>query len=70
MSSQRTEITIRISPDGSQVQKSVKGIKGQDCVGATKFLEEGLGLVTNTEYTPEYHQAKEKKVVNVGYEQN
>ncbi|MBM4387781.1 MAG: DUF2997 domain-containing protein [Deltaproteobacteria bacterium] len=49
------EIDIQISPDG-KVTFGVKGVKGKKCKELTKFLEEELGEVLNTQLTSEYYQ--------------
>lgn len=53
---QRKELEITIGPDG-EVQVTVKCIKGQSCVGETKFLEDALGnTIESRELTPEYYE--------------
>ena len=54
----RRDIIITIGPDGN-VQISVEGVSGGDCVDLTRALEEELGDVTDRQFTSEYYQAEE-----------
>lgn len=48
-------IEVVVSPTGDISIEAV-GFKGADCETATKFLEEALGLATDRQRKPEYHQ--------------
>jgi hypothetical protein len=48
------EIEVVVGPDG-EVTINVRGGSGKSCLDATKFLEEGLGLVGRRNLLPEYH---------------
>jgi|ETNmetMinimDraft_26_1059896.scaffolds.fasta_scaffold56795_3 hypothetical protein len=48
-------IEIEIRPDGQAVVH-VQGVKGNQCIELTKFLEEGLGEVVSREETAEYFE--------------
>ena len=52
-------IEIIISSTG-EIQIDAIGFKGADCEGATKFLEEALGVVGQKTKKPEYHQSARK----------
>ena len=49
---------IKISIDKSgKVSFTVEGVKGEDCIAETKFLEDALGgQVTQRETTAEYYE--------------
>lgn len=61
----REEIELTISPNGDKVELHIQGVKGKQCLDATKVLEEGLGEVVERKNTKEMNQQPEKKVVNV-----
>ena len=48
-------IEILIRPDGTLAVDAI-GFKGTDCEQATKFLESALGLTSEKQRKPEYHQ--------------
>jgi hypothetical protein len=49
-------IEVVVSPTGDISIEAV-GFKGADCGKATQFLEEALGVCTQKQRKPEYHQA-------------
>ncbi len=55
----KRDIVIEIGPDG-EVQISVEGVAGGDCLDFTKFLEDELGEVTERTHTSEYYQEEEE----------
>lgn len=55
----KRDIVIEIGPDG-EVQISVEGVAGGDCLDFTKFLEDELGDVTERVHTNEYYQQEEE----------
>jgi hypothetical protein len=58
------EIKLKVMPDG-EVKIEVRGVKGDECLKLTEFLENQLGLVVKREKTPEYYQAQDKVVTKV-----
>jgi hypothetical protein len=48
-------IEVVVSPIGDISIEAV-GFKGADCEKATKFLEQALGVSTDRQRKPEYHQ--------------
>ena len=48
-------IEVVVSPQG-QATVQTKGYAGGDCLGASKFLEEALGVVTADRNTSEFYQ--------------
>ena len=57
----KRDIIITIGPDGN-VQLTVEGVAGPDCIDFTKFLEEELGDVTERTHTGEYYCEAEEGV--------
>ena len=53
-------IEILIAPTG-EITIDAIGFKGADCDQATKFLEAALGLTTEKQRKPEYHQTNRPK---------
>lgn len=56
------EIKISIKPDG-EVQVTVKGVQGVQCLNLTKILEQSLGDVISREKTPEYYGQVQQVIV-------
>ena len=56
-------IEVVISPTGETTVQT-KGYTGPDCLQASKFLEQALGVTTTERKTAEYHQSEsvEQKV--------
>jgi hypothetical protein len=56
-------IEVVVSPQGEATVQT-KGYAGADCLRATKFLEQSLGVPTAERKTVEYHQtaAAEQRV--------
>jgi hypothetical protein len=48
-------IEVVVSPTGETTVQT-KGYAGADCLQASKFLEQALGVVTSDTKTAEYHQ--------------
>ncbi len=48
-------IEVVVSPQGETTVQT-KGYAGADCLLASKFLEESLGVVAREQKTAEYHQ--------------
>ena len=63
----KRDIVITIGPDG-EVEITVEGVAGKDCMDFTKFLEDELGEVTKREFTSEYYQTEEsaEEVIKIG----
>jgi hypothetical protein len=61
----KRDIVITIGPDGN-VQLTVEGVAGPDCMDFTKFLEDELGDVTERTHTSEYYCDTEEVVETVG----
>lgn len=53
---EKQELDIRIGPDG-EVEITVLGAKGKQCLLWTKDLEKALGEVKDREMKSEYYQA-------------
>lgn len=53
-------IEILIAPTG-EITIDAIGFKGADCDQATKFLETALGLTTEKQRKPEYHQTRRQQ---------
>ncbi len=53
-------IEILIAPTG-EITIDAIGFKGADCDQATKFLEVALGLTTEKQRKPEYHQTSSQQ---------
>lgn len=51
-------IEVTVSPKGETTVQT-KGFAGIDCLQASKWLEQALGIVTNDTKTPEFFQATE-----------
>jgi hypothetical protein len=49
-------IEIVIAPDGA-TKVQTKGYQGSDCLQASKFLEEALGVIAAEQKTSEFYQA-------------
>jgi hypothetical protein len=49
------EIKVYIHPNG-EVKVAVAGVKGDQCLKLTEFLEQALGHVTEREMTPEFYE--------------
>ena len=49
-------IEVVVSPQGEAVVQT-KGYAGGDCLSASKFLEEALGVVADERKTAEFYQA-------------
>jgi len=54
----RPIIEVLISPTG-EVSIQTKGYAGADCLQASQWLEEALGVVRSEQRTAEYYQASE-----------
>lgn len=51
----QTSIEVTLGADGT-VQVEAVGYKGNDCIAATKFIEESLGLETKSKkFKPDYY---------------
>jgi hypothetical protein len=50
-------IEVIVSPQGA-VTLQTKGYAGSDCLQASRFLEQALGVVTNDQKTAEFYQAE------------
>lgn len=48
-------IEITVSPKGD-VTVQTKGYSGSDCLQASKFVEQALGIVTQEQKTAEFYQ--------------
>ena len=48
-------IEVIVSPQG-EVTVQTKGYAGSDCLRASQFLEQTLGVVTNDQKTAEFYQ--------------
>lgn len=48
-------IEVVVSPQGETTVQT-KGYAGADCLLASKFLEQALGVVARDQKTPEFHQ--------------
>ena len=60
----KRDIIITIGPDGN-VQLTVEGVAGPDCIDFTKFLEDELGDVTERTHTGEYFCESEEAVETI-----
>jgi hypothetical protein len=49
-------IEVLVSPQGEATVQT-KGYAGPDCLQASRFLEQALGVVTADRKTAEFHQA-------------
>jgi hypothetical protein len=50
-------IEVVVSPTGETTVQT-KGYAGADCLQASKFLEQALGVATDDRKTAEYHQTE------------
>jgi hypothetical protein len=50
-------IEVIVSPQGETTLQT-KGYAGSDCLQASKFLEQSLGVVTNDQKTAEFYQVE------------
>lgn len=50
-------IEVIVSPQG-EVTLQTKGYAGGDCLQASQFLEQALGIVTKDQKTAEFHQTE------------
>jgi hypothetical protein len=50
-------IEVIVSPQGEATLQT-KGYVGSDCLEASKFLEQALGVVTNNQKTAEFYQTE------------
>ena len=53
----RRIIEIVVSPKGETIIRT-KGYAGSDCLQASKFLEDALGVVAHDHKTAEYYQTE------------
>lgn len=58
-------ITVKVSADGAETSMEVNGVKGASCTDITKGLTDAIGMITDSEKTPEYYQ-EDLSVVNQG----
>jgi len=66
MSKKATEMDITISADGNTVGVHVQGIRGDQCLDATEFIQD-MGKVVERKNTREMSLQPEKKVVNTNF---
>jgi hypothetical protein len=52
-------IEVLISPKGETTVRT-KGYAGSDCLQASKFLEQALGVATHDQKTAEFYQVAQK----------
>jgi len=52
-------IEVTVSPTGETTVQT-KGYAGADCLQASKFLEQSLGLIVNETKTTEFYQTTEQ----------
>ena len=50
-------LEVIVSPQGETTVQT-KGYAGADCLQASKFLEQALGVVTNDQKTSEFYQTE------------
>ena len=50
-------IEVIVSPQGEAIVQT-KGYAGRDCLQASKFLEQALGIVVQDQKTAEYYQTQ------------
>jgi hypothetical protein len=48
-------IEVTVSPQG-EVTVQTKGYRGSDCLSASKFLEQALGVATDDRTTAEFYE--------------
>ena len=53
-------IEVLVSKTG-EVSVQTKGFAGSDCLQASKFLEQSLGVIVNETKTTEFYQASEQQ---------
>lgn len=53
-------IEVIIKPDGTPVIEG-KGFSGPDCIQATKYLEDALGVKTSDQRTQEFYTKQKSK---------
>ena len=53
-------IEVTVSPQGETTVQT-KGYTGTDCVQASKFLEQALGLVSSERKTSEFYRVAEQQ---------
>jgi hypothetical protein len=53
-------IEVVVSPTG-QTTVQTKGYAGADCFGASKWLEQALGIATAEQKTTEFHQTADQQ---------
>ena len=53
-------IEVVVSPQGESTIQT-KGYSGGECLQASKFLEQALGVVANEQKTGEYYQSNENQ---------
>ncbi len=58
-------IVITIDPNTGELKSTVKGIKGNACSVANKWVDE-IGQVTHDEHTPEFYEEPKKSIIT-GY---
>lgn len=56
-------IKIRVSPSGDEVIIQPSGYAGNDCVAATKGLEQALGKIASDKKASESYQQEKERVV-------
>ena len=49
-------IRVIVAPNGA-IRIETKGYQGRDCLEASKFLEQALGVVTHEQRTSEFYQS-------------
>lgn len=54
-------IEVTVSPTGETTVQT-KGYAGNDCLQASRFLEQVLGVTTNERLTSEYYEGLTQKV--------
>lgn len=53
-------IEVTVAPDG-QTTVQTKGYAGADCLQASKFLEQALGVVASDHKTGEFYQSEQSQ---------
>jgi hypothetical protein len=53
-------IEVTVSPTGETTVQT-RGYAGADCLRASKFLEQSLGVIVNETKTTEFYQASEQQ---------
>ncbi|WP_028973402.1 DUF2997 domain-containing protein [Spirochaeta cellobiosiphila] len=64
---QKHELEVTISETG-EVELTVKGVNGPQCLRITKELEEALGLVSDRQKTSDYYKESDDQTghINIG----